>query len=104
MDEDETWNAIEEARSRINETIEDNDEALLAAIDIRKFKIFKTIDWNAIEMDILDEQNQIWSDSDDDDDEMDSNSQVVDYEEGDEQEDEEQEPLKKRFRDQLDLW
>ena len=92
IDEDETWNAIEEARSRINETINDNDEALLAAIDIRKYKIFKTIDWNAIESDILEDPNGVANA--DDLDETATNTQ----EQLDDDSDEEEMPPEKRYR------
>ena len=43
-----------ETKSKIFEDLSEDDEALLSAIDTRKYKIFKTIDWNLVESDIKD--------------------------------------------------
>ena len=60
--EDETWASLMETKSKIYENVEgDEDEALLSAVDARRYKIFKLIDWDKLEADI--EQNS--DDSDD---------------------------------------
>ncbi len=45
FDSDETWLAISSTGERTLKTVEDEGEALLAAMDERKYKIFKEIDW-----------------------------------------------------------
>ncbi len=45
FDSDETWLAISSTSERLLKTVEDESEALLAAMDERKYKIFKEIDW-----------------------------------------------------------
>ena len=92
INEDETWNAIEEAQSRINETINDIDEALLAAIDIRKYKIFQTIDWDALESDILEDQH--FSNTD----EFENNSVINREEQPEDYSEDEDMPPGKRYR------
>ncbi len=45
FDCDETWLAISRSSERLLKTVEDESEALLAAMDERKYKMFKEIDW-----------------------------------------------------------
>lgn len=52
IENDETWNALMETKSKIFEDLSEDDEALLSAIDTRKYRIFKTIDWSIVEADI----------------------------------------------------
>lgn len=48
MEEDETWDALLSTREKLCETIDDREEALLAAIDTRKHKILDTINWDRV--------------------------------------------------------
>ncbi len=57
FDCDETWLAITCSSERILKTVEDESEALLAAMDERKYKMFKEIDWEVA-------KSQLDSDSD----------------------------------------
>ena len=62
IEDDDVWGAIGESRSRLNETIDDMDESLMAAIDIRKYKIYTTINWQHVETvlqdDVVDEEDE----------------------------------------------
>ncbi len=62
FDSDETWLAISSTRERLLKTVEDESEALLAAMDERKYTVFKEIDWELA-------KSQLPTDSDEDEEE-----------------------------------
>lgn len=50
VEEDHIWGSIMETKSRMNESEEvSDDESLHAAIDIRRNKVFKVIDWESLQ-------------------------------------------------------
>ena len=58
VEDDETWGAVMETKSKLYETVEEDDqEALLSAIDARRYKIFKLIDWENVEADLEDSKS-----------------------------------------------
>ena len=53
VENDETWAAVMETKSKLYETVEEDDEeALLSAIDARRYKLFKLIGWEKVEADL----------------------------------------------------
>lgn len=74
VENDETWASILETKSKLYDMVEENDdEALLSAIDARKYKIYKLIDWQKVEDDIQydseqeEEKEEVATDNDDGD-------------------------------------
>jgi len=50
IQDDETWNAIVETKDKFLVNSSDNeDEALLLAVDQRRYKVYKQINWHALE-------------------------------------------------------
>lgn len=86
MEEDETWASIIETKSRIQDNIEENDEALLSAMDMRKYKIFKTIDWNKVETEVNEDNDSDETEEDEEENDED-NYHDDDHEIGIDQED-----------------
>ena len=59
VEEDETWASLMDTKSKIYETVEGNeDEALFSAVDARRYKLFKLIDWDRLEVDIYDNTDE----------------------------------------------
>ena len=52
IDNDEIWLALMESKGKIYDNVEEEDEALLSAIDLRKYKLLKAIDWKQVETDL----------------------------------------------------
>ena len=52
-----------ETKTRINATIGESNEALLSAVDARRYKLFKVIDWGKIEADLTDKSSSDSSDN-----------------------------------------
>ena len=57
VDDDQTWAALMDTKAQIYESVEDDEEALLSAVDTRKYKLYKTIDWGKIESDLLEDDD-----------------------------------------------
>lgn len=57
VENDETWNTLMETKTKLYEDISENDEALLSAIDTRKYKLLKTIDWVQVEAELQDDSD-----------------------------------------------
>ena len=55
IENDEVWNSILDTRDKIYQDIPEEDEAILTAIDTRKYKIFKTIDWSMVKSELEDD-------------------------------------------------
>ena len=53
VENDETWNALMDTKSNLFQELPEDDEALLSAIDKRKYKLLKRIDWEQLEADLL---------------------------------------------------
>ena len=50
IENDDTWGSLMETKSKLYETVEEDDEeSLFCAIDARRYKLFKLIDWGRIE-------------------------------------------------------
>ena len=51
--QDETWTSLMDTKTKLYDSVEgDKEEALFSAIDARRYKIFKMIDWDKVEADI----------------------------------------------------
>ena len=51
--QDETWTSLMDTKTKLYDSVEgDEEEALFSAIDARRYKIFKMIDWDKVEADI----------------------------------------------------
>jgi uncharacterized Zn-finger protein len=48
VETDGVWSAILDTKDKVNKDIDDEDEALLSAIDTRRYKIYKVIDWENV--------------------------------------------------------
>jgi hypothetical protein len=48
LEKDDVWLSILESKEKMFGEIEERDEAILSAIDARRYKIFKTIDWSMV--------------------------------------------------------
>ena len=55
VENDETWNALMDTKSNLFQELPEDDEALLSAIDKRKYKLLKRIDWEQLEADLLED-------------------------------------------------
>ena len=75
IENDETWNSLMETKSQIYEDISEDDEAFFSAVDKRKYKLLKTINWEQVEAELLDEDSSDGSDAENDQDE---NEQLID--------------------------
>lgn len=51
---DQTWNSLMETKSQVFEETSEDDEAFFSAIDKRKYKLLKTIDWTRVEAELAD--------------------------------------------------
>ena len=103
IENDETWAAIMETQSKILDDVgDDDDEALFAAVDARKYKVYKNIDWKRVENDILgiDDDDEEDADEDEDDDEqsgMEDNIQSRDESEPEDDDEEQSSSLSHKF-------
>ena len=53
VENNKTWASLMDTKSKLYDTVEGNeDEAMLSAIDVRRYKLFKSIDWDKVQGDI----------------------------------------------------
>ncbi len=57
IENDEIWNVLMETNSQFFEETTEDDEAFFLAVDKRKYKLLKTIDWEQIESDLKDDES-----------------------------------------------
>ncbi len=57
IENDEIWNVLMETKSQLFEETTEDDEAFFLAVDKRKYKLLKTIDWEQIESDLKDDES-----------------------------------------------
>ena len=53
IENDETWSSLMETKSQLYEEISEDDESFFSAVDKRKYKLLKTIDWEKVESELL---------------------------------------------------
>ena len=54
-----------ETKAKLYEDVSEDDEALFSAIDKRKYKLLKTIDWDQVESELMGDDSSEASDTDD---------------------------------------
>lgn len=59
MENDETWSALMDTKSKLYQLTEDDQEALLSAIDSRKYKLIKRIDWDRLETNLAEDSSDV---------------------------------------------
>ena len=59
IENDETWSSLMETKSQIYEDVSEDDEAFFSAVDKRKYKLLKTIDWGKVESELTDDSSDI---------------------------------------------
>lgn len=64
IENDDIWQSLMETKTKVLDDVSDqDDEALLSAIDMRKYKLLKVIDWGQLEQE-LEEESESDSESD----------------------------------------
>jgi len=58
FENDDTWSAVMETKSKLYEDVSDDEEALLSAIDKRKYKLLKHLDWNELESILVEDDDE----------------------------------------------
>lgn len=58
VENDSTWSVLMVTKAKLFKEIPEDDEALLSAIDKRKYKLFKLIDWEQLEADLTEDSNE----------------------------------------------
>ncbi len=53
IENDETWSSLMETKSHLYEEVSEDDEVFFSAVDKRKYKLLKTIDWEKVESELL---------------------------------------------------